>query len=159
MATANPSIPVIAALGRAKVWSRLAMSAAAIAIGAVAIFGWSHWHGGSGTATTVIRPTAISGAVVIVGGPPPPPGSGVTDAARPDPHAHIVVTGTTAAGVRVSRQLTADMSGHFALKLAPGVYTVATVIDPGAPLARQPQAKITVKRGHPVRARITVNAY
>jgi hypothetical protein len=39
------------------------------------------------------------------------------------------------------------------------VYTVAAVIDPGAPLARQPQAKITVTRGHPVRTRIIVNAY
>jgi hypothetical protein len=102
------------------------------------------------------RPTAVSGQVMLVGGPLT--SSGLTTGARPDPHAHIVVTGTTAAGARLLRSFTADASGHFALKLPPGVYSVAAVIDPGAPLARQPQKKITVTRGRPVRARITVNA-
>lgn len=102
---------------------------------------------------------AVSGAVVIVGGPAPPPGSTATNGARPDAHAQIVVTGTTAVGAHLLRRLSADASGHFTLRLPPGVYTVAAVVDKGAPLARQPQDQITVTRGHPVRAHITVNAY
>ena len=150
------STPTIAAL-RTPTGGRLVL---AVVVAATALgVGWFALRWTAGTPPASTRATTVSGLVVIEGGPPPPPGSTAADGARPDPHARIVVTGTTDAGGQVVRRSTADAYGRFALHLPPGAYTLAAVVDGGAPLGDQPHTRITVTRGHPVRARITIHAF
>jgi len=148
---------------------RLALGLAIAGLGVLGVLGWPEHHAGTGAGTrpgatatrpgaAATRPTAVSGVVVIEGGPPPPPGSS-TNGAQGDAHARIVVTGTTSAGTRLQRRFRADAHGRFALKLPPGAYRIAAIIDSGAPLAAQPHRTITVAGGHAVRTRITIQAF
>ncbi len=158
MAAAESHPPILALRGL----NRRHLTAAVVvaALVALATLGWSEWHGSSkptATATHQGTPTAVSGVVLIEGGPPPPPGS-TAHGAQGDAHARIVVTGTTSLGAHLLRRFTADAHGRFALKLPPGTYSVAAVVDTTAPLASQPHQQITVAGGHPVQARIVIQA-
>lgn len=131
---------------------RLGIVVAVVALALLAAVGWSAWRHSAGRPPVVAAPTAVSGVVEIEGGPPPPPGqSDVHPISSP-----LVVTGETAAGARLVRHLSADSHGRFAVKLPPGIYTVTALIfgSTTRSLASQPHAKVTVKRGHPVRVRI-----
>lgn len=101
-------------------------------------------------------PTAVSGAVFIEGGPVTL--SGQVAGARPQPSARLVVNGTTSAGTRIARHLTADTRGRFALRLPAGIYTVTALIVHYALLDEQPSKQITVQPGHPLHVRITFSA-
>jgi hypothetical protein len=141
---------------------RLAVGVAIAVLGLLGVLGWPEHHAGTGAGTRPVavapRPTAVSGVVVIEGGPPPPPGSSTTGG-QGDAHARIVVTGTTSTGTRLQRHFRADAHGRFALKLPPGAYRIAAIIDSGAPLGAQPHRTITVTGGHAVRTRITIQAF
>jgi hypothetical protein len=119
------------------------------------LFGWAKWRGTGGPAYAA--PIPVYGVVVVEGGPAPPPRS--SDGARPDMHAHVVVTGTMASGARLVRHFAADARGRFALKLPPGVYRLAAFAYGDAPLASQPHQDVTVEAGQPVHVRITVQAH
>jgi hypothetical protein len=154
MATAEPPAPTTAAFRSTNARRGLVALLVIAAVVLLVIFGWAVWRGTGATVNTA--PTAVSGVVVIEGGPPPPPGS--STGARPDTHANVVVTGTTAAGARLVRHFVADAQGRFALKLPPGVYRIAAMAYAGAPLASQPHQAVTVTRGHPVHVRVTIQA-
>jgi hypothetical protein len=110
-------------------------------------FAWIAWQ--SATQTTA-SPTIVTGVVLLQGGPPR------TSGQHPIKDAALAVTGTTSAGGRVHRYFSAGSRGRFAVKLAPGVYTVTAVISGAATMAGQPHKSITVRSGQPVHLRISL---
>jgi hypothetical protein len=84
--------------------------------------------------------------------------SGQTAGTRPLSHARLVVAGTTNAGARLLRHLTANTHGRFAVKLPAGTYVITALIIHNAPMAEQPYQKITVRSGHAVRVPIAFSA-
>lgn len=68
----------------------------------------------------------------------------------------VLVAGETAAGTHLVRHLRTNGRGRFAVKLPPGRYrlTGLAFAASGLPLKAQPQATISVRRGHPVHVRI-----
>jgi hypothetical protein len=129
---------------------------ATLVVALVAVVVWAERPQPNATPSADATMAAVSGRVVIEGGPPPLPGSSKRVLA--DSHADVVVTGTTASGARVVRHFTADAQGRFALRLPPGTYRIAALTYSGLPLARQPQQRVTITPGHPVRVSITVQA-
>jgi hypothetical protein len=100
--------------------------------------------------------TAVSGVVLIEGGPLQL--NGQTPGKRRLPSARLVVTGRTTSGARLTRHLTANTDGRFALDVPAGAYTVTALIVQNAPMAEQPSQEIKVRDGRPVNVRITFAA-
>jgi hypothetical protein len=148
------------------------LTAVVVLLAVVALF---RWHGGTqpavknGTHPAPVGralPTPVSGAVVVVGSGPPPVNGSPQNFVRPYAHARILVTGTTTSGAHISRRLTADRQGRFALHLRPGHYTVtANTVDAAitsssrSRLAVFPHTKLTVVRGQPAHARVVEHEY
>jgi hypothetical protein len=93
----------------------------------------------------------VSGTVVTEGGPSMRDSSGGSDI-RPMGNAQIRVTGTTAAGSKITRHLIADSGGRFQVALPPGDYTISAFMFPVAP--RQPHRHVVVRRGQSVTIQI-----
>ena len=155
MATAEPSAAarhLVVALRQ----RRLIAAPVIAAVVLVAIFGWSESRYGTGPPAASTVPTSVSGVVLIEGGP-------VQWAVIPRAFARcdrprLVVTGTTSAGARLVRHLTANTDGRFTLTVPAGTYTVTALIIRNARMTERPSQKITVRGGHPVRVRITFGA-
>jgi hypothetical protein len=100
-------------------------------------------------------PFAVSGVVVTEGGPPPPPGQSDV---RPDSHQSLTISGTTDHGAHMTRFTTTDARGRFALRLAPGTYTVtARAFGGSIPADGQPHARVVIQPGHSLHVRITAH--
>ncbi len=97
---------------------------------------------------------AISGQVVIEGGPPTSTGS--TNAARPLPHVHILISGTTANGATIVRHLTTNTRGRFAAALPNGTYTVTAITYGPATraLSTQPHKTVTTTDQKPITVKL-----
>jgi hypothetical protein len=127
-----------------------------LAVALLAVVAWPRQPHRTSTVTPHGLPAAtsassVSGVAVTEGGP-------LTFPARSDVRPYrsgpLVVIGTTAGGAHVVRRLSTDRDGRFALNLAPGVYTITTIMFGSLPFARQPHAHVTVRRGHPLRVRL-----
>jgi hypothetical protein len=93
-------------------------------------------------------PIIVTGVVLLQGGPRG------TSGQHPIKDAALAVTGTTTAGSRLRSYFSAGSHGRFALKLAPGVYTVTAIISGAATMLGQSHKSMTVRSGQAVHVRI-----
>jgi hypothetical protein len=124
-----------------------------VATTAVALIAWEQRQQSQPSAVAPKPAPSVTGSVVIEGGPPVLQGQSDIHPVR---SARLVIVGVTMAGARITRHVRADGSGHFALSLPPGVYTItARIFGPAnKPLNMQPHERVVVRRGQPVHVRI-----
>jgi hypothetical protein len=114
-------------------------------VGLLAILGWSQWHHStSGVSAGAGGSAPVSGVVSWEGGPAVPVGS----PPRVVKHALLVVSGTTLAGLNITRHATTNGLGRFQLRLPPGRYVIT------ARVFGSPHSTIVVKRGQPIQLHI-----
>lgn len=145
--------------------SKRAAVVALVVVGvAGATLAWSPWHHSPPVASRA-APSASSVSGFAVTGEVVQEGGEVTQA-RPLSAVPLVVTGTTAAGVYVTRHLATNAAGRFGLGLAPGRYTVTAILAPTGTVAEHPRARalepyanVVVRAGHPINLRLVNSVF
>jgi hypothetical protein len=123
------------------------VTVAMLMVAGMAAFAWWHWQAApTGSAPSAVS-APVSGVVVTLGWLKQP-------GAHPIPSVRLLVTGSTTSDTRLTRHLTADGQGHFALRLPPGNYTMTALLSQALPTRFEPHTWFIVRRGQPQHIRI-----